>query len=93
MAREYPCCLCPANYSNFTQDFCPNCDFVKKYLDERGWIYFVRSGIGQATFKAFYKKPNSNRERGCSMVNWQSNFMQAQIELNQLAAKKRWREK
>ena len=90
MERKYPCCLCPANNSNFKEDVCPECDFIKKYTDERGWLYFVRSGIGDDTYKAFYKKPNSNKQRGCPMVEWQTTFMQAQIDLDQLAKKKNW---
>lgn len=91
MAKKYPCCLCPAVYKNFKTDVCDDCDFVKKYEDSRGYIFFVRQGIGNV-FKTFYKKPNERKERGCRMVDWQTSFVQAQIDLNALAEKKNWKE-
>lgn len=90
--REFPCCLCPAAYSDFQKNVCSDCDFVKKFTDERGWIYFVRKGIGDTVYKAFYKKPDSNKEKGCIMVKWQPSFTHAQIDLNVLAKKKNWKE-
>ena len=63
------CCMCP----NVQRDvfICPGiantphpedslCRFVKTYQDERGWRYFVHSGIGGEEFKTFYLKPGKS---------------------------------
>lgn len=92
MGEKFPCCSYPVKKSNFYKDACPGCDFIKKYMDERGWVFFVRSGIGENCYKAFYRKPGSKKEKGCSMVAWQPTFTAAQIDLDQLAKKKNWQE-
>lgn len=92
MVREWPCCLCKAVYSDFKEDVCPDCNFVKAYIDERGWIYFVRSGIGPCAFKTFYKQPGKGRIRGCRMTEWRKSFADAQRDLHRLAKEKGWKE-
>lgn len=82
--------LCPAYYLDFKEKVCANCDFINEFVDERGWIYFVRSGIGENAYKTFYKKPDG-KVKGCSMVEWKETFCEAQMELNNLAKKKKWR--
>lgn len=93
--RTYPCCLCPAAYSDFQkkEDVCFPCGFIKTFNDDRGWEYFVRGGIGENSYKAFYRKPNSRRERGCTMVPWRKSFNEAQVDLNLLGKKKDWKER
>ena len=64
---------------------------LTKYVDKRGWIYFVRSGIGRNNFKTFYKKPDRMGEHGCSSVEWRNTEQQAQEDLDALAKKKGWK--
>lgn len=94
MAREYPCCLCPAKHENFKQipQECKKCDFKVEYVDKRGWIYFVRAGIGLNTYKIFYKKPNKTGAHSYKATDWKDTFTEAQIQLNQLAKEKGWKE-
>lgn len=35
----------------------------KTYIDERGWQYAVRPGLGGDIFKAFYRKPGRSWQR------------------------------
>lgn len=62
---KYRCCMCPNINEN--KNICPGvkcspysepseCRFVKIYIDDRGWMYFVRSGLGQNNYKGFYVK-------------------------------------
>ena len=102
--RTYPCCMCPATSSDFQENVCDgsatflgrvvssSCGFLKTFEDDRGWRFFVRGGLGESNYKAFYKKPGIKREKGCGMVEWRKSFMQAQIDLNELGKKKGWRE-
>lgn len=91
MTRDYPCCLCPAVSSDFNNDVCDKCDFIKKFKDERGWIYFARRGLGD-TYKTFFKKPGKAGAHGCRMTNWRDTFQEAQEDLNALAKSKGWKE-
>lgn len=92
--RTYPCCMCPATYSDFQTKgtICDSCGFLKTFEDERGWRFFVRGGLGESNYKTFYTKPGSRKQKGCSMVSWRKSFTAAQIDLNQLGKKKGWRE-
>lgn len=101
MEHNYRCCMCPR--INSDSPICPGipgtphphpdpCLFVKKYRDSRGWIYFVRSGIGGATtFKTFYQKPGKN-PHGWKPVPWRNSFDEAQADLNREAEKRGWKE-
>jgi len=91
--RTYPCCMCPATYSDFNEDVCDPCGFIKTFNDDRGWTFFVRGGIGENSYKAFYWKPDSRRTKGCTMVPWRKSFAEAQIDLNLLGKKKGWKER
>ena len=99
------CCMCPNSESDKQSlSICPGiigtlheqetpCRFVKIYQDNRGWIYSVHSGIGGDTFKTFYLKPGkSGGGHGCSSVDWQNSFDEAQADLNSLAESKKWKE-
>ena len=101
---EFRCCLCPNIGKN--ENVCPAiegtphttstpCRFVKSYIDDRGWKYKVKSGIGDGAFKARYQKPDKegdNGWKGVSALPWRKTFDQAQADLNELAKKKCWRE-
>lgn len=69
---------------------CP-CKFIKKYIDSRGWVYFVRSGLGENQFKAFYQKPGKGAH-AYKNTPWQERADDAQTDLNELAKKKGWQE-
>lgn len=99
---EYRCCMCPN--VNKKNHICPGipgtphpnespCRFVKIYVDERGWKYFVRSGIGGSSFKAFYLKTGkAGGGHGCRWAWWKDSFDEAQAELNRVAKNKDWKE-
>jgi hypothetical protein len=61
-----------------------------QYQDERGWLYFVRAGIGGDVFKAFYSRPGSRKEHGYRNLPWRHRFDEAQKDLVELAARKGW---
>jgi hypothetical protein len=74
-----------------------DCRYVKAYIDDRGWIYFVRSEIGSDRFKGFYTKNkddyiNRRRQHGIVLLEWRGSFDEAQSDLNQYAKKKEWKE-
>ena len=103
---EHRCCMCPNSYgdNNDSKTICPGrsnslhkkdspCRFVKAYLDQRGWKYFVHSGIGGTTFKTFYLKPGKiGGGHGCRSTEWRDSFDKAQSDLNQMAKAKGWQE-
>ncbi len=89
--REFPCCLCPAESENFQKDVCKDCGFVSIYKDVRGWVYFVRAGMGLKNFKTFYVKPNNKKQKGCTIFEWKDTFSEAQIELNKVAKERNWK--
>lgn len=98
---KHRCCMCPQR--NASSQICPSipgvlhpkespCRFVRQYKDARGFVYFVRPGIGQDTFKTFYRKPGESSEHGWRCVPWRSNVDEAQADLNQEAKKRGWEE-
>lgn len=102
MAREIKCCMCPAN-EDFTENVCTKdtkylgdiigiCDFKVRWVDDRGWLYFVRGGIGEGNYKTFFKKPDKNGAYGCRAFEWRESFSEAQEDLNQYAICKGWKE-
>ena len=97
---DFRCCMCPN--VNDKSAICPGiegtphpepsvCRFVKSYIDDRGWVYFVRAGIGGNTFKTFFKKPGKN-EHGYKGLPWRDSFDEAQSDLNKMAKTKGWME-
>lgn len=100
--REHPCCMCPALTHDFQKDVCDGqgvflgktvgpCGFVKKFIDERGWLYYVRGGLGDSNYKTFFKKPGKKTEgHGYTRLPWRKSFREAQEDLNQYALKKGW---
>jgi len=68
------------------------CRFVKVFFDIRGWVYFVRAGIGSEEYKTFYRKPGKQSEHGCSIFSWRKSFDAAQADLNREAKKRGWQE-
>lgn len=66
----------------------------KVYRDNRGWIFFVRSGLGENTFKAFYAKNVEDYQRNirCHAIKtleWQSSENLAQVDLDRYASRKK----
>ena len=64
----------------------------KTYFDARGWIYRVMPGLGGDTFKARYRKPDSSVWKCVATLPWRDTAEEAQADLDQLAARKGWRE-
>ncbi len=67
----------------------------KQYKDDRGWIYFVRGGIGENQYKAFYRRPEKPKgigEHGYRNTPWCETFDLAQKNLDALALVKGWKE-
>ena len=67
----------------------------KKYIDSRGWKYQVMRGLGESNYKARYQKPEKRGSDGWHCVRtlpWRSTEKEAQADLDQLAAKKGWRQ-
>jgi len=67
----------------------------KKYIDDRGWKYQVMRGIGSDSCKARYQRPDHQGNvgwKGVASLPWQDNAAAAQADLDQLAAKKGWKE-
>lgn len=103
---KFRCCMCP-NINNISR-VCPGikhsphpeaseCRFVKIYIDNRGWIYFVRPGLGENNYKGFYAKNIEDykagyRQHGMRSLEWRKSFDNAQKELNAYAEKKGWEE-
>lgn len=101
------CCLCPnSTKENQQNTICPGiegslhpnpsvCCFVKSYVDEKGRKYKVMSGIGEGAFKARRQDVEKNGMvgwRGVRSVPWRTDFDLAQMDLNILAEKKKWKE-
>jgi hypothetical protein len=86
--------MCPARSSDFKKDVCPNCDFKVRFKDERGWVFFVRAGLGLNTFKTFTLKPGKFGEHCCKIrtLDWRNSFQEAQEDLNRVAKERGWEE-
>lgn len=63
----------------------------KQYKDDRGWTYFVRAGLGENQFKAFYFKPGKT-PHAYRNTPWRETTGEAQVDLDALAIAKKWRE-
>lgn len=103
---KYRCCMCPNVYEK--NKVCPGikgtphpepseCRFVKTYIDNIGWIYFVRQGIGENNYKGFYAKniedyKAGHRQHGMRALEWRKTYDEAQRDLNACAEKKSWKE-
>lgn len=96
--KRYRCCMCP-NGGDPEKLICPEgpfktgvtqCRFVKQYIDSRGWKYKVMGGIGESSFKARYKKPETKSWKCMKNLEWRTCFDEAQKDLNQLAELKSW---
>lgn len=64
-----------------------------QYMDSRGWTYFVRGGLGENQFKAFYRKPQKSPgegEHAYRHTPWRETFHQAQADLDAIALAKGW---
>ena len=95
--------MCPVQQYDFQKDVCDSqtlfngkptgkCDVVNSFTDDRGWIFFVRAGLGESNYKAFYKKPGQNTMgHGYKSLPWKKTFQEAQQDLNELALKKGWK--
>lgn len=59
----------------------------KTYVDERGWQYAVRPGLGSDIFKAFYRKPGRSWH-AVRALPWFTNEQEAEADLARWAAKK-----
>lgn len=96
--KEFRCCLCPQ--INSDRQICPApggdkpCRFVKRFVDDRGWEYFVRAGLGYPPpYKTFYRKPGKPLDgHGWRGTQWQDSFDAAQADLNREAKKRGWKE-
>lgn len=69
-------------------------DTLKKYIDEKDRLIFVRAGIGLDTFKAHYQdagKWNSAGAHALRTVEWRPTIEDAQADLDAYAAKKGWK--
>lgn len=84
------------NENNSQYDPSPRIEVSEKkvYRDNRGWVFFVRSGLGENTFKAFYAKNVEDYQRNirCHAVKsleWQSTENLAQVDLDKYAANKK----
>lgn len=62
----------------------------KTYVDDRGWMYRVMSGIGEGAYKARYCKPDKAGWHGVQALPWRTTREEAQRDLDALAAKKGW---
>ena len=66
---------------------------MNQYHDDRGWTYFVRGGLGENQFKAFYRKPDKKPgmgEHAYRNTPWRETANQAQEDLDKLAQVKGW---
>lgn len=101
--REYPCCMCPALEHDFQKEICDGqsiflrkivgpCNFVNRFKDDRGRLFFVRKGLGDNNYKTFFMKPGQKYSEGRWYRNlpWCKSFRIAQEDLNKLALKKGW---
>lgn len=93
--RNIACCMCKADV-NFKTGICVNCDFKVAWQDERGWVYHVRSGLGESQYKGFFTKESKDFNRGMKShamiaMTWREYFSQAQEDLNRHAKKKGWK--
>ena len=66
----------------------------KIYIDDRGWIFFVRSGIGGEVFKAFYTKnykdyKSDYRCHAVKSLDWTDSIENAQMALDAHAKSKK----
>ncbi|WP_303189304.1 hypothetical protein [Fusobacterium ulcerans] len=64
------------------------------YIDDRGWVFFVRSGIGGNNFKAFYAKNVEDYKAGyrCHAVkslHWRNSIKDAKTDLDIYAKSKK----
>lgn len=98
------CCMCPNAEKDVIE--CPAlsgpldpnptlCRFVKSYIDDRGWKYRVRPGIGDDSFKTRYQKADKHGLvgwKGFAALPWRSTFDEAQADLNAYAKTKGWAE-
>lgn len=69
----------------------------KVYRDNRGWIFFVRSGLGENTFKAFYTKNIDDylhgvRAHAVKSLEWRTTKEEAQKDLDEYAVKHKMNE-
>lgn len=91
--RDFPCCMCPALADKaFKTGRCENCDFALTFEDDRGYRYFIRSGLGDVGYKAFYTVPGKAKKRSCQVFKeWRENFAAAQEDLNRVAKERGWK--
>lgn len=67
----------------------------EKYIDSRGWKYQVMGGLGTNAYKARYQRPEKRGNigwKGLAGVPWRQSREAAQADLDQMAARKGWKE-
>lgn len=61
------------------------------YIDERGWVFKVMSGLGSNCYKARYNKKGADEKFGwkcAAALPWRDSFEAAQADLDEYAARK-----
>lgn len=89
MCKTMVCDRCTYILSDFNK-VCRDCCFLKCYVDSRGIIYFVRSGIMHKGFKTYYTKSGDRKSREYEKHLFQRSFAEAQSALNATARERKW---
>ena len=68
-----------------------------RYKDKRGWLFEVRSGIGEDQWKVFYWKPRKDGNlsvgwHGSKSFHWWPTKAEAEEELLSVAVAREWQE-
>lgn len=85
---------CKLYTSDATEQLTEGVSSQNKYVDEKGRLIFVRSGIGGDTFKAHYQdagKWGSAGAHGLRSVEWRKTLEEAQLDLDTYAKSKGWK--
>lgn len=90
MLNTMVCENCTNILNNFKK-VCCNCNFVRKYRDKTGNVYFVKKSDFTKMFTVFVISTRNNKETEYDKASRHYSYAEAQSELNAMARERRWK--
>lgn len=90
MLNTMVCENCTNILSNFKR-VCDKCNFIRKYLDKAGNMYFVKRGNFIKQYTVFVVFAKNKKEAEYEKARYHFSFAEAQSELNAMARDRKWR--
>lgn len=90
MLNTMVCENCTNILNNFNK-VCGNCNFVRKYKDKSGNVYYVGKEKFTNKYTVYIINARNNKETKYERASFHFSYAEAQSELNAMARERKWR--